>query len=125
MSCAGVHSLYPHGVDAVATTDGMRRRRETATSPMVSDSVRYGSRVGELVEVHRGLLAWLPPPVHAVDHAYGAGLGAHHDGVRAASSGVVGHPAQQLPVGDAGGAEEHVIATDQVFGGEDPVQVVP
>ena len=37
---------------------------------------------------------------------------------------MIGHPAQQFPVGDARGAEEHVLATDQVLGGENPVQIV-
>src|SRR5699024_5460928 len=36
----------------------------------------------------------------------------------------VAHPAQQVAVGDAGGAEEDVLAGDQVTGGQHPVDVV-
>ena len=32
--------------------------------------------------------------------------------------------AQQLTVGDAGGAEEDVVAADKIVGGKDPVQIV-
>jgi hypothetical protein len=43
--------------------------------------------------------------------------------VRAAAA--VAHAAQQLAVGDAGRDEEHVVAGDEVVGGEHAVEVVP
>src|SRR5690606_18494247 len=64
-------------------------------------------------------------PVVAVDHPNGAGLRTHHDGLCGRPARTVVHTAQQITVGDAGGAEEHVVAPHEVVGGQHPVEVVP
>src|SRR3954467_8931068 len=70
---------------------------------------RVGLELGELVV--------------ADDLADGAAARAHHQGLRRAAAGPVVDAAHQVPVGDAGGDEEAVVAGDQVVGGEHEVRV--
>ena len=43
--------------------------------------------------------------------------------MRAGSVGVIVHSIEQLAVGDPGGRKEHVVGIDQVFGGEDLLEI--
>src|SRR5699024_3085993 len=60
----------------------------------------------------------------AVDEPYRARLGAHHDRLRRGTTGAVVRAAQQIPVGDPRRAEEHVVPTDQIVGGQYAIDVV-
>ena len=59
-----------------------------------------------------------------VDHPHRAGLASHDDRLRRAAAAEESHAPQQVAVGDAGGAEEHVLAGDEVLGGQHPGQIV-
>src|SRR5699024_6827694 len=50
--------------------------------------------------------------------------GAHHDRLRRRATGAVVRAAQQIPVGDPRRAEEHVVATDQIVGGQYAIDIV-
>ena len=83
-----------------------------------------GNRALFAVEVDGAVLAQLLETVVRVDHANGAGFATHHDGLRAGAAAVVTDAAQEVTVGDAGGAEEDVLARDEIFGGQDPIEIV-
>src|SRR6478752_3863121 len=130
-------SRIRHGTPADNRPNGQDRRlgdMRCACAPHVPETAIMGSRqgrhrvggellVGE-VEVDRRVLAQLREPVVAVDHADGAGLGPHDDRLRRAPARPVVHAAEEVAVGDPGGAEERVVALNEVVDREHPPEVV-
>src|SRR5829696_7232053 len=81
------------------------------------------TRSASVAEVDEGVVAELGERVPAVDLADRAALRPHHERLRGGAARAVVDAAQQVAVGDTGGAEEHVVALDQVVRGEDLVEV--
>src|SRR4029077_9306616 len=75
-------------------------------------------------EVDAGVFAEFVEAVVGLDHADGAGLRPHHDRLGVGAPAAVADTTQQITVGDAGGGEEHVVTRDQLFSGQDAVEVV-
>src|SRR5690625_2385374 len=59
-----------------------------------------------------------------LDGAHGPGGRAHHHRLGGHVGGVIAHASQQVAVGDAGGGEVAVVGSDQIVGGQHPLEIV-
>src|SRR5699024_10227897 len=103
--------------------------RRADAGPWVGDGIGTGDGVGANT-VEAGLGSGVEPAaplldaVLGLDGANGPGGRAHHHRLGGHVGGVIAHASQQVAVGDAGGGEVAVVGSDQIVGGEHPLEIV-
>src|SRR5690242_8484569 len=138
-ACSPIHRRYRRGARTSSTqirwnggssaassarkTSAARRYFSRGTTTIVRSASALITR-GASVELERRVAHELLPLVRRVDGARGPRLRAHRHRLRARAVAPVAHALQQIAVADAGGAEEHVVAGDEVVLREHPVEVV-
>src|SRR5699024_5455497 len=103
--------------------------RRADAGPWVGDGIGTGDGVGANT-VEAGLGSGVEPAaplldaVLGLDGAHGPGGRAHHHRLGGHVGGVIAHASQQVAVGDPGGGEVAVVGSDQIIGGQHPLEIV-